>query len=191
MHMTPSRFILFLTTFLSILSLQTIQAQSLNASWKKELQNALTDFINCKDGGNKECSSLTGESLKKVYNINDFYSSSQKRYMQASEISSFIKENRNWTVLGPSFDQSVLEAAQQNANNKKAVVAVYQDEKGLGHVVLIVPGSLTPSGSWGLKVPVAASFFASDPQRSFVEKGLSFAFTKSMMKDVVLYVRKY
>jgi hypothetical protein len=189
MHMTTMRVFLILM-FVSSFTVQ-LQAQTLNASWKQDLERALSEFVNCKESGNSECGSLTGESLKKVYNINDFYSSSKKRYMGASEISSFVKDNRNWTALGPSFDQSVLEAAQQNANNKKAVVAVYQDEDGLGHVVLIVPGTLTPSGSWGLKVPNAVSFFANDPQRSFVDKGLSFAFTKSMMKDVVLYVRKY
>lgn len=189
MRMTATRVFLIIM-FLSCFTIH-LQAQTLNASWKQDLQKALTEFVNCKDAGNNDCGSLTGESLKKVYNINDFYSSSKKRYMAASEISSFVKENGKWSELGPSFDQSVLEAAQQNANNKKAVVAVYQDESGLGHVALIVPGQLTPSGSWGLKVPNTASFLASDPQRSFVEKGLSFAFTKSMMKDVVLYVRKY
>lgn len=167
----------------------SIQAQSVNSQWRQELANALEEFVKCRESG--ACTNYVGESLRRVYNVNDFYSSAEKRYLRSSEISDLIKENDKWTLLGRSFEQTALEEAQKHANAKKAVVAVYRSESGLGHVVLIVPGSLTPSGSWGLKVPNAASFPASDPEKSFVDKGLSFAFTKSMMKDVFLYVRNY
>ena len=166
-----------------------VHGQSINNQWKRDLNNALEEFVKCRESG--VCSDFVGESLRRVYNINDFYSSAEKRYLRSSEISELIRKDDNWTLLGRSFEQSALEEAQKNANAKKAVVAVYMTESGLGHVVLIVPGSLTPSGSWGLKVPNAASFPAADPQKSFVDKGLSFAFTKNMMKDVFLYVRNY
>jgi hypothetical protein len=58
-------------------------------------------------------------------------------------------------------------------------------------VVVITPGELRASGSWGLNVPAAASFFPADPLKSFVDKGLSFAFAKNMLKDVMIYGRKY
>lgn len=166
-----------------------VHGQSINNQWKRDLNNALEEFVKCRESG--ACSDYVGESLRKVYNINDFYSSVEKRYLRSSEISELIRKDDNWTLLGRSFEQSALEEAQKNANAKKAVVAVYMTESGVGHVVLIIPGSLTPSGSWGLKVPNAASFSAADPQKSFVDKGLSFAFTKNMMKDVFLYVRNY
>jgi hypothetical protein len=166
-----------------------VHGQSINNQWKQDLNSALEEFIKCKETG--ACSNYVGESLRRVYNINDFYSSAEKRYLRSSEISEFIRKDSKWTLLGRSFEQSALEEAQKSANAKKAVVAVYMSEDGFGHVVLIVPGALTPSGSWGLKVPNAASFPASDPQKSFVDKGLSFAFTKNMMKDVFLYVRNY
>ncbi len=185
---TPLNFII-LFFLLAPGGVVAVHAQSINSQWRKELSSALEDFVKCRESG--ACSSFVGESLKRVYNINDFYSSSEKRYLRSSEISDLIKGDRKWTLLGRSFDQSALEEAQKNANAKKAVVAVYRSENGLGHVVLIVPGALTPSGSWGLNVPNAASFPATDPEKSFVDKGLSFAFTKSMMKDVFLYVRNY
>lgn len=163
--------------------------QTINSQWKKELNEALEEFINCKDSG--ACSNYVGQSLQKVYNVNDFYSAKEKRYLRSSEISSLVRGNDKWTLLGRSFEQGALEEAQKQANAKKAVIAVYMNESGLGHVVLIVPGELTPSGSWGLSVPNAASFPAADPEKSFVDKGLSFAFTKNMMKDVFLYVRNY
>ncbi len=111
--------------------------------------------------------------------------------MTAGEIATFLKDNKQWSSLGHSYDQKVLADAQDRANAKKAVVAVYMNNEGLGHVVIITPGSLQRSGSWGLDVPNVASFFATQPDRSFVDKSLSFAFAKNMMKDVVIYARNY
>ena len=182
---TPLKYVILLTLLASG-GFSDVLGQSINNQWRQELNNALEEFIKCRESG--ACSNYVGESLKKVYNINDFYSSAEKRYLRTSEISELVSKNDKWTLLGRSFEQSALEEAQKSANARKAV---YMSESGFGHVVLIVPGSLTTSGSWGLKVPNAASFHAADPEKSFVEKGLSFAFTKSMMKDVFLYVRNY
>ena len=74
---------------------------------------------------------------------------------------------------------------------KKAVVALYMTPSGAGHVAIILPGELQPSGSWGLNVPNSASFLMMEPQRSYVGKGLSYAFAKTHLKDVVLYARNY
>ena len=111
--------------------------------------------------------------------------------MMAGEIATYLKDSKQWALLGPSYDQKILKQAQDNANAKKAVVAVYMNETGIGHVVVITPGQLQPSGSWGLSVPNAASFFATQPDKSFVDKGLSFAFNKAMLKDVMIYTRNY
>ena len=131
-----------------------------------------------------------GESLNKIYRVNDFYSTGSARYMTASEISSFLKTSEKWKLIGPSYEQKTLAAAQEHANGKKAVVAVYINEEGIGHVVIITPGQLQPSGSWGLNVPNVVSFFPSQPDKSFVDKGLSFAFGKNLMKDILIYGRK-
>ncbi len=84
--------------------------------------------------------------------------------------------------MGSRWDRPIhrasLTQAQQLANEKKAVVAVYQNANSVGHVALVLPGNLEASGSWGLSVPNAASFFLPEPSRSFVNKGLSFAFTQ-------------
>jgi hypothetical protein len=111
--------------------------------------------------------------------------------MTVNEVTGFLKQSSAWESLGPAYTQSTLTQAQQMANEKKAVVAVYQNANSVGHMALIIPGQLEASGSWGLNVPNAASFFLPEPSRSFVNKGLSFAFTKNMLKDVTIYVRKY
>lgn len=160
--------------------------QSLNDNLRKDLEATLKQFQACSGA---ECSKFIGESLNTVYGVNDFYSTTQKRFMMATEIANFLKNSKAWKNLGPVYDQQTLTKAQEQANAKKAVVAVYMNEAGVGHVVVILPGTLQTSGSWGLKVPNVASFFTTQPDKSFVDKALSYAFSKGMMKDILIYSR--
>ncbi|HYG20453.1 MAG TPA: hypothetical protein VD816_16050 [Ohtaekwangia sp.] len=173
--------------------LHNAHAQSLNSNWKQQLNTALQQFLECKPAtpDDKACAKFIGESLNTVYQLNDFYSTQAKRYMTVNEIAGFLETSNKWEVLGQSYDQKTLATAQDYANKKRAVVAVYLNAAGIGHVVLITPGELKPSGSWALNVPSAASFFPTEPDKSFVDKSLSFAFMKHMMKDVQIYARKY
>ena len=192
--MTPSYGLNFLKLFTVaglVLCGLSSNAQSINQNWRQELNSSLQKFLACTSSKEKPCINFTGESLNTVYKVNDFYSQTSKRYMTTAEIANFLKGSDKWESLGQSYDQKTLNAAQEMANAKKAVVAVYQNASGVGHVVLITPGELKPSGSWGLSVPSAASFFPTEPEKSFVDKGLSFAFMKPMLKDVHIYARKY
>lgn len=176
---------------LACLVTPVVYGQRINNSWKNELNSSFEQFLNCQSssGGKSECVQYMGESLKKIYKVNDFYSTKAGRYMTASEISSYLKESDKWRLIGPSYDQKNLSTAQDMANAGKPVVAVYMNSAGIGHVVVITPGSLQPSGSWGLNVPNVVSFFPSQPEKSFVDKGLSFAFGKNLMKDIMIYGR--
>jgi hypothetical protein len=167
--------------------------QSINANWKQDLSVSLEQFLKCTAAATEtnRCNNFIGESLSKVYKVNDFYDQKAGRYMSVNEIASFVKGSDKWTLLGHSYEQTTLALAQERANAKKAVVAVYLNAAGVGHVVVITPGELHPSGSWGLNVPSAVSFLPTDPDKSFVDKGLSFAFAKNMLKDVLIYERKY
>jgi hypothetical protein len=178
--------------FLSIVFLAAAvpsNAQLLNNNWKEDLSSSLNQFINC--GSDGECAGFPGQVLHTIYKVNDFYSQQSRRYMTVGEIAKFLAETRTWTNLGKPYDQKILETAQSYANAKKAVVAVYQNAQGIGHVVVITPGALQLSGSWGLKVPNVASFLTSDPKKSFIDKALSFAFAKNMIKDVTIYSKVY
>lgn len=163
-------------------------SQTINSNWKRDVEASLEEFTQCEGAA---CQAYTGKVLNTIYKVNDFYSSQLNRYLTASEIADFLKSATKWSDLGKPYEQKTLDAAQEYANAKKAVVAVFQNSQGIGHVVIITPGELSPSGSWGLKVPNAASFFAAEPQKSFVDKALSFAFTKNMIKDVTIYGRNY
>jgi len=168
--------------------------QSLNRNWEQALSNELKQFIACENAnthGVNSCNDLIGKSVATVYNVNDFYSKNANRYMLVSEISEFLEENNRWKRLGHAYEQEALNEAQNYANARKAAVAVYLNEEGIGHVSLILPGELSPSGSWGFKVPNSASFFSSTPEKSYIDKGLSYAFERSHIKQVVLYGRSY
>jgi hypothetical protein len=169
-------------------------AQSLNNNWKKDLNNSLIKLNECENtnlAGVNSCNEFMASALTSVYKIQDFYSKEEGRHMLANEISYFLKNSSNWKVLGKGFEQDALKEAQSLANASKAVVSVYLNNQGIGHVSIILPGDLKLSGTWGFMVPNSASFFPGDPQKSYVDKGLSYSFEKTMLKDVVLYARNY
>jgi len=162
-------------------------AQKLNSNWESILNQALETFKNCQGDA---CRDIHGKNLKAVYNLNDFYNSSTQQFMTIDEINNYVQTSGKWEKIGPGYDDQALAKAQEMANNKKAAVAIYLDDQGLGHMALILPGTLTPSGSWGMQVPNAASFSLSEPSTSFVGKSLSYAFRRSQLKDLTLYARK-
>lgn len=164
-------------------------AQTINNNWNSDLAEALQEFTTCEGG--PDCAQFSAKSLKTVYKLNDFYSAEENRYMRTSEIAAFLNSSKQWKMLGHAYEQEALKEAQQYANGKKAVVALYLSPDGAGHVALIIPGELHPSGSWGLSVPNSASFLAVDPEKSYVGKGLSYAFAKHHLKDVVIFARSY
>ena len=168
-------------------------SQGLNENWRRDLSASLEKFRQCTQttGEKHQCSGFIGESIANVYKTNAFYSEKMSRYLHINEIPKSAVENGPWTSLGHAYDQKVLEEAQKQANAHKAVIAVYITESGIGHIALILPGKLQYSGSWGFHVPNAASFVFNDSEKSFVDKGLSYAFSKNMIKDVTLYARKY
>ena len=167
-------------------------AQTLNQNWKRDLEASLQQFINCTNskGEKYQCSSFIGESISKVYKTNAFFSEKLSRYLWINEIPKSFSENGQWKEIGRAYDQKALKLAQDQANAAKPVIAVYVTTSGIGHIAVILPGKLQYSGSWGFDVPNAASFLFNDSEKSFVDKGLSYAFTKNMIKDVILYSMK-
>jgi len=172
----------------------SVQGQSLNANWHKELTALLDQFMNCTSSSSDTypCSAFITESVAKVYKLDGaLYSEKSKRYLQLKEVSQQLTESGQWSLIGHAYDQKALNEAQTLANAKKAVIAVYTTPEGVSHVAVILPGELQYSGTWGFQVPNSASFVLSDPSKSYVGKGLSYAFARNMIKDVSLYSRKY
>lgn len=178
---------------LFLYSIQIGNSQELNSNWKKDLSNSLYQFMACDDPTDDltPCNIFVGESLKKVYLIDDFYSKKLNRYLLANEIADFLNTSGIWTKLGNCNDQNALKEAQGYANLKKAVVAVLKDVTGQGHIALVLPGDLSWSPSWGLNVPNSASFFLNRKDKSYIDKKLSEAFLAAKKAEVLLYGRNY
>jgi hypothetical protein len=163
-------------------------AQGFNENWKEDLARERKEFMEC--GKDITCKSYVGKSFQTVYGIDDFYLEDEERFMYFDEILSALETNALWELVGPAFEQINLDKAQVQANQQKATLATYISEDGLGHIALVLPGQLVPSGSWGMNVPNTASFFTASPDKSYVGKSMSYAFTTSMIKRVKLYTRK-
>lgn len=167
--------------------------QKLNNDWKSTIDDSLSEFIQCTQNAEAEalCYPFLGESVNKVYGVNDFFDAGQKRYMKIYEISQYLEGHADWTLLGKGYNQDALQSAQEHANQGNAVIAIKKEKSDdYGHMAIILPGELNPSGSWGLRVPNSASFFTHQPDKSFVNKKLSYAFTASDRGYVKIYVHQ-
>ncbi|MEM7549154.1 MAG: hypothetical protein AAF363_05760 [Bacteroidota bacterium] len=180
----------FLLAFLFV-SVTPLFSQPQNSEIEKVLSAQLESFYNCRGGSDdlSKCNEIISESLQKAYNINDFNSGESGGYMSFNEILAYVKSSDQWQSIGPGYEQASLKQAQDVANSKKAVIAIYEGSEN-GHIAFVLPGELQTSGSWGMSVPNSASFFTAKPEKSFVGKSLSYAFTTSMIKDLTLYKRK-
>lgn len=169
-------------------------AQGVHSKWEEALNSELEQFKTCEQtmvNGINSCNYFIGQALKTVYKINDFYAPDLDRYMLAGEIGRHLEENKQWTLLGHGYEQTVLKEAQGYANAGKAVVAIYLNEEDIGLVSLILPGTMKESGTWGFQVPNSAAFMINDPEKSYVGKGLSYSFDRKLLKGVMLYGRSY
>lgn len=190
----PVNLVVVSLTLAFFLTLNVSSGQSINPNWKKEMNTLLEQFLSCTSASpdnNYDCSSYISESLAKIYKIGNIYNDKAKRYKLMNEIAPGIEESSQWTLIGNAYEQQTLDQAQTLANANKAVVAVYKTTEGVKHIAVVLPGELQFSGTWGFKVPNSASFVLSEPSKSYVEKGLSYAFTRSMIKDVKLYSKNY
>ena len=184
----------YLIVSLFILSHASSFAQVIDRNWNTKLDASIAQFRACEnttEAGVNSCNVYIGKTLKTLYKLSDFYSKENGRYMLAGEIHDYVQNSSRWVYLGKGYEQKALTKAQQQANEKKAVVAVYRNAAAEGHVAYILPGELHASGSWRLQVPNSAAYFIEQPERSYSHKALSYSFPRNLIPSVSLYVRKY
>ncbi|MEM6841430.1 MAG: hypothetical protein AAF944_24200 [Bacteroidota bacterium] len=167
-------------------------AQRLSNDWRGQLETHLTNFKSCKSVAdqNSKCFQQIGQALHSLYQLSDFYLQDQQRYMAVSEIYEHLEKDSQWQLIGKGYEQPVLQQAQELANAKKAVIAIYLNEDRIGQLSYILPGKLSPSGSWGMQVPNSAAFITNAVEKSYVEKGLSYSFPRRLIPYVLIYTRK-
>lgn len=180
--------------FFALLSCSFSFAQTVNPRWSDKLEEAVSQFKACESGREPaadSCYGFVGQALRTVYRVNDFYSSKKQRHLRVDEIYDYLRDSQRWVLLGKGYEPKALAEAQSRANKKRAVVAVYLNDAGLGHLAYVLPGQLSPSGSWGMPVPNSAAYFTDDPEKSYVNKGLSYSFPRRLITKVYLYARTY
>ncbi len=179
---------LFLIIFLVLSTTQIISQDS----WETEVENMLHEFMQCNPSmpTSYPCNVFTSRALERIFGIEDFKSGN--KHLSANQIHEFVSTKPDiWTKLGNASDQNALLEAQGYANIGKAVLAVLKNSSGSGHVAIIIPGELSNSSDWSLKVPNSASFFLNKPEKSYVGKKLSYAFSKKNLSKIEIYGRNY
>jgi len=149
-----------------------VSSQEENSDWQAGMDHLLDLFLQCNASrvGEKPCGHFLAMALKRVYSIDDFLPD-----LLPKEIAGYVDTSSHWNFLGWAWDQKVLNEAQDYANHNRGVIAVLPYTPH-GHVALILPGEVEPSGTWRLKVPHSAGFFHK-PKASYVGKKLSYSFS--------------
>ncbi len=177
--------------FFVALFLIQLTASAQIKNWETTLNQTLQDFKTCMSSENKTvCQTYTAKAIKQVYNINDFFQASSKSDMTPVEIQEFITSSSKWTKLGQAFKPEVISKAQELCNAGKPVLVILKGEDSAdAHVSIVLPGELQTSGSWGMRVPNVSAFFTHNPSNSFVNKSISYAYTKGMILQLEIYAR--
>jgi hypothetical protein len=144
---------------------------------------------------NTDCNIFVGRVLEQAYGLSDLVLQQPEngiRYKISDEIATYlaVEGANDWETIGPMNDVNALRRAKDRADQGKAVIAVWSNPHGPGHVALVGPGPLTHSPSLNLNVPVSASFFQGHPEKNYIAKPLSCAFLAGQVAEVRLYARK-
>jgi hypothetical protein len=158
--------------------------------WTTKLLSAISEDASCSEASSdasfaatNACNIFVGRVLQSAYGISDFVVTPprpQQPFYTANEIGTLLQSGvwGGWTDIGTADSQDVLSKSKALADAGKLVIAVWQNPNSNlpGHVALIGPGPLTPSASWELNTPVAASFFLNQPLKAFLGQPLACAF---------------
>jgi hypothetical protein len=158
------------------------------------LKSLLGTLMSCRTAidDHTACNVFVARGTKLCFGIRDFCKPGDgiedETYPSANEIAEQAKQH--WHLIGPAGQQLNLNRAQAYANGGRPVIAVRSVPGDHGHVCLILPGELTHSSTWGLKVPNSASFRLDDVKGCYVGGRLSKAFGADKKDTVLLYQRK-
>lgn len=148
----------------------------------------------CKDeepnNDKSPCNYFASNVLYKGWGISDFGSTGEHKL--ANQILEYVKGSIEWVYLGNGDNQDALIKAQKLANAGYPVYAISTGSPN-GHVAIIIPGSLSSSGTWKLDVPNSASFRLDQPldtNKTYVGKKLSYSWVAADKNKVRIFYRK-
>lgn len=143
-------------------------------------------FIDCKETTDDKhgCKEYVAMLIDAQYGVSDFDMGDS--YVPYDEIAGMVIAADNWTNIGWANDQDVLNKALEYANNDRAVIVLDPDKPNNG-VALVMPGEMSHSSGWDMDVPVCAFLHMKNPEKSFLDQTLAYAFGKA--KGLMVYAR--
>lgn len=165
-----------------------VEAVKLSVDKEQFLSTTIAYFKNCKENSTNrnDCRNSITKMISEFYKIDDFKNVNGD-YVIYDSIQPIVMKGSTWVKLGKASKQEALNKAQEAANDGNATIAIDVSES-YGQVAMIIPGKLTHSGSWKLKVPNTAALVNYDASKSFAGKSLSYAFKST--ENIVLYTKK-
>lgn len=169
-------------------SVATEKEVKMTSDKEQLLSMTIAYFKNCKatSTNRNECRNSITKMISEFYKVSDF-KNAKGEYVIYDSIQPIVNSSNNWIKLGNASNQKALTKAQEAANSGNATIAFDMSET-YGQVAMIIPGNLTNSGSWKLKVPNTAALVNYDAKKSFTNKPLSYAFKST--ENIVLYSKK-
>lgn len=151
------------------------------------IEGVVADFKECKSSAAKPhmCKEFVSKAVS-VYYSYDNLQAENGAYLDYDEILGFVRSSDDWESLGSAKDQSVLNKAQENANAGIATLAI--NTKGTNSIAIVVKGKLSHSNSMGLDCPSVAVLRPRKVNKSFVGKGINYAW--SNLADVEVFSLK-
>ncbi len=155
---------------------------------EQQWSSTVLDFQNCKAVSEKrsDCRNKITAFISKVYKLNEFRDA-KNEYVIYDSIRPIISKSQKWKNLGLATHQQNIDAVLKHVNDGGLAIVI-DTSNTYGHVVVIQPGETKKSGSWGMKLPNVLSLANHKPSKSFCNKSLAYAFSKS--DDLQVYVRE-
>ncbi len=153
-----------------------------------DLEYIVKDFISCKAKATErnDCRSRITKVISETYNLSEF-KDPELGHVIYDSIRPIIERSGDWERIGTAMDQEILDRALAHTNSG-GLSLVIDTSTAYGHVVMMLPGETKKSGSWALKLPTVLSLVNYKPEKSFHDKSLSYALSKS--EELMVYIRK-
>lgn len=152
----------------------------------KDIETLQASYIECKEASTEQhgCKEFVSLAVSKYYGY-DFMGASGE-FLAYDKLHNAISLSATWEKVGAANQQQVLNKAQANANKGIPTLAV--SGSGTKSIAIVVKGELAHSNSMGLDCPSVAVFRPRRFKKSFVGKGINYAW--SNLDDVVIYSLK-
>lgn len=137
------------------------------------------------------CNHFVASAIKRLYGI-DVLSSPSGPLTANAMVDAMEATGSSWVALPNSILESQSANCSQSLANSMYVVVAAMRGSPHGHVAIVLPGTVKPSGNWGGVAPNSAAFRLDQPTGSgtFVGQPLSFAFGKSNAEKAKYYYLK-